>query len=146
MQEDPASLQNLHDIVIPEAPPLWPLAPGVWVLLVTGLAVLAALMLLWWRARKRNAYRRAGRALLEHAGSVREVHIILKRVALAVWPRPEVAPLYGNEWAAFLDGSCPRTRFGSMAAAPDEDGPPPELRRDARRWISHHRPPGRRGA
>ena len=39
MPEDPASLQNLHDIVVPKPPPIWPPAPGVWVLLVIGLGV-----------------------------------------------------------------------------------------------------------
>ena len=143
MPEDPASLQNLHDIMVPAPPPLWPPAPGVWVLLISGLAVLAALALWWWRARQRNAYRRAGLALLEHAGSVREIHIVLKRVALAVWPRPEVASLYGKDWSAFLDASCRRTHFGSLDVSPDEAEPSRDLRRHARRWINHHRAPGR---
>ena len=42
MPQDAASLQNLRDIVVPEPPPLWPLAPGVWVLLVIALASHAA--------------------------------------------------------------------------------------------------------
>ena len=65
MPQDAASLQNLHDIVLPEPPPLWPPAPGIWVLLVIGLAVVTALVVWWWRVRSRNAYRRAGLALLE---------------------------------------------------------------------------------
>jgi hypothetical protein len=141
MPLDAASLDNLRDIVVPEPPPLWPPAPGVWVLLVIALAVLIALFLLWRRARARNAYRRAGLALLETARTVRDVNVALKRVALAAWPRPQVAPLYGDDWAAFLDGSCARTRFSSLGAVDDAGEPPPELRRMARRWIQYHRGP-----
>ena len=146
MPQDAASLQNLRDIVVPEPPPLWPPAPGVWVLLVVALAVIIALVLLWWRARQRNAYRRAGLALLETARTTREVNITLKRVALAVWPRPEVAPLYGDDWAAFLDGSCSRTRFAALAAV-DDGQASRDLHRQARTWIRHHRVPSaaRRG-
>ena len=61
----------------------------------------------------------AGLALLADARSTREINIILKRVALAVWPRQEVAPLYGEEWAAFLDGSCGRSRFSSFGTIDD---------------------------
>jgi hypothetical protein len=143
MPEDPASLQNLHDIVVPKPPPIWPPAPGVWVLLVIGLAVLAALALWFWRRHQRNAYRRAGLTLLEGVRSVREVNIVLKRVALAVWPRTEVAPLYGETWTAFLDQSCSQTHFGSLAAQTDEAEASRDLRRLARRWINHHHPPAR---
>jgi hypothetical protein len=141
MPQDPASLQNLRDIVVPEAPPLWPPAPGVWVLLVIGFAVVTGLFLLWRRARARNAYRRAGLALLETARTSREINVILKRVALAAWPRPEVAPLYGDEWAAFLDDTCSRARFAALGAVDDGVEPSPELQRSARVWIRHHRPP-----
>ena len=141
MPQDAASLQNLRDIVVPEPPPLWPPAPGVWVLSVIALALIIALLLLWRRARARNAYRRVGLALLETASTVRDVNVVLKRVALAAWPRPEVAPLYGDDWVSFLDGSCARTRFSTLAQGDDVGEPKPELRRMARRWIQHHRGP-----
>jgi hypothetical protein len=141
MPQDAASLQNLRDIVVPEPPPLWPPAPGVWVLLVIALAFVVALFLLWRRSRARNAYRRAGLALLETARTVREVNVVLKRVALAAWPRPKVAPLYGDDWARFLDGCGARTRFSSFGTNDDAVEPPRELRRMAQRWIQHHRGP-----
>ena len=143
MPQDSASLQNLRDIVVPEAPPLWPPAPGVWVLLVIILAVVLALFLWWWRARQRNAYRRAGLALLENAGTTRDINIILKRVALAVWPRAEVAPLYGDDWTGFLDNSCSRTRFSSLGVVDDGAEPSRDLQTLASTWIRHHRAPAR---
>jgi hypothetical protein len=136
-----ASLQNLHDIVVPEPPPPWLPAPGVWLLLAVCLAVVAALALWWWQRRASTAYRRAGRALLEDARTAREVNVILKRVALAVWPRPVIAPLYGDDWAAFLDGACSRTRFASLGSFEDGAEASSDLRRLARTWIRHHRAP-----
>jgi hypothetical protein len=145
MAEDSASLQNLHDIVIPAPPPLWPPAPGVWVLLVIVLAVVIALGVWWWSLRSRNTYRRAGLALLVSARTSREVNIILKRVALAVWPRPEVAPLYGQQWAVFLDRTCRGSRFAELPDADGEAEATNDLRRQARAWIRKHRAPDRTG-
>ncbi len=141
MPQDAASLQNLRDIAVPEPPPLWPPAPGVWVLLIIALAVLLALTLWWSRARARNAYRRAGLALLKNARTAREVNIILKRVALAVFPRSAVAPLWGNEWVAFLDETCRRARFASLEAIDDEAEASSRLQAKAGIWVRHHRVP-----
>lgn len=143
MPQDSASLQNLRDIVVPEAPPLWPPAPGVWVLLVIILAVVLALFLWWWRARQRNAYRRAGLALLENARTTRDINIVLKRVALAAWPRAVVAPLYGADWTGFLDSNCSRTRFSSLGVVEDGAEPSRDLQTLARTWIRNHRAPAR---
>ena len=136
-----ASLQNLRDIAVPEPPPLWPPAPGVWVLLIVLAAVVAALVVFWRRRRADNAYRRAGLSLLEDARTTRDVNIVLKRVALAVFPRPEVAPLHGEEWAVFLDGSCPSVRFSSFSDLEDDATAAGEVRALARTWIRRHRAP-----
>jgi len=145
---DPAtSLQNLRDIVEPEPPPLWPPAPGVWVVLVVVLAVVLALLLWWRRARAHSAYRRAGLALLLDARTARDVNVILKRVALAVFPRPRVAPLYGDQWVAFLDGTGSGARFASLGAIDPGAEASRTLRSQAGTWIRHHRAPagGARG-
>lgn len=134
-----ASFQTLRDIVVPEPPPLWPPASGAWVILIIVLCVLTALFLLWRRARDRSAYRRAGLALLDGAGTAHEVDVILKRVALAAFPRPQVAPLYGDSWVAFLETTCPRARFAPIAAVDPAAAATPELRRLAGTWIHHHR-------
>jgi hypothetical protein len=133
------SLDRLHDIVVPEPPPLWPPAPGVWVVLVVVLCVVLALILWWRRARARNEYRRAGLALLAGALTSREVNVILKRVALAAFPRPRVAPLYGDEWFAFLDSTCSRAHFTAIAPIDPATEVSPELRTMAGTWIRHHR-------
>ena len=118
---DTASLQNLHDIVVPGPVAWWPPAPG-WYLVIA--IVLAALLLLlrkgWWRWR-RNRYR--GQALRELArlrqagpgGDLREAPVLLKRAALSAWPRQSVAGLVGAEWHRFLDESADTDRFGAGA-------------------------------
>ena len=144
MTTDPHSLENLRDIMVPEPPPLWPPAPGVWVALVVGLAVLTALLLAWRRARRRTAYRRAGLQLLQAARTVRDVNVVLKRVALAAFPRPRVAPLYGGDWVAFLNEACSRTSFEAFAKAEPGSDANPELQSRAGIWIRHHRAPASR--
>ena len=144
MTTDPHSLDNLQDIILPQPPSLWPPAPGVWVGLVVGLAVLAALILAVRRARQRSAYRRAGLALLEVAQTARDVNVILKRVALAVFPRPQVAPLYDDDWVAFLNGSCSSTSFTQFGKTRPDADVTPELRSCAGTWIRHHRAPAAR--
>lgn len=134
-----ASLANLRDIAVPEPPPLWPPAPGVWVLLMVLAAVLIAVAVFLWRRWADNAYRRAGLALLSNARTNRDANIVLKRVALAVFPRSEVAPLYGDDWVAFLDGSCRKTRFAGLGSIEDEAEISGDLRSLARTWIRHHR-------
>lgn len=141
------SLENLRDIVVPEPPPLWPPAPGVWVAAIVVLAIATALFVWWRRARARSAYRRAGLALLKTARTTRDVSVILKRVALVVFPRSMVASLYGDEWVAFLDDSCRRARFSALSEADEGVEASAELRSKAGTWIRHHRVPsgGARG-
>jgi hypothetical protein len=137
-----ANLANLRDIAVPEPPPFWPPAPGVWVLLIVAAALISALAILLWRRWTDNAYRRAGIALLEDARTTRDVNIVLKRVALAVFPRPEVAQLYGDDWSAFLDASSPGVRFAGVERRPDDAEATRELRSQAGTWIRRHRKPG----
>ena len=103
-----ASLDNLHDIVMPEAVSWWPLAPGWYVLLVivVGLAINFAIRAM--RRYRRNAYRREALAMLLNASAdpsslSSEVAVLLKRTALSAFPREQVASLTGEGWLAFLD-------------------------------------------
>jgi hypothetical protein len=141
MDENQYSLSNLRDIVIPDAPPFWPPAPGFWV----ALAMVAAILLLVaWRlytVRNRNAYRKAGLMLLGSAQTSYDVSVVLKRVALAVFPREQVASLYGDDWAAFLHKTCPRTYFKALVSNDSEAEPEEDLVELAGTWIRHHRVP-----
>jgi hypothetical protein len=139
MDGDQYSLNNLRDISIPDPPLFWPPAPGVWVAL--GM-VLATLLFIAWRlhaVRKRNAYRKAGLLLLRRAETARDVAVVLKRVAFAVFPREQVASLYGQDWVEFLHESCPENHFSVMLASDAGDAPNEELVKLASIWIRRHR-------
>jgi hypothetical protein len=118
-ETDTASLQNLHDIVVPGPMAWWPPAPG-WYAVIT-LVLVVVLVLLWKSGRqwRRNRYR--GEALREVAkirlagtkGDLRVAPILLKRAALSAWPREAVAGLVGTDWHRFLDESAQTDRFCS---------------------------------
>ena len=157
---DSASLQNLHDIVVPGPVAWWPPAPGWYAVL--ALAVTTLVMLLWkyWRHSRRNRYR--GEALKElerlgreaAGGDLRELPALLKRAALSAWPRRQVAGLVGEDWHRFLDQSANTDRFRSgagdlldrLAYAPGDgavlSGEEKKTVLDAARmWLRHHRVP-----
>ncbi len=155
---DPASLSRLHDIVVPEPLPWWPPAPG-WIVLAV-LALLAGVGLAWirWRRWKRDAYRRAALTELDRIGSDRTgglaaLPALIKRTALAAYPRAEVASLHGDAWLEFLDREGKTDRFSrgpgrllpelsfrpGAAERIDERGAT-ELLALTRDWIRTHRP------
>lgn len=160
-----AALQKLADIG-PPPPVSW--MPQTWgwaVLAVLVAALLAWGIWLWHRHRVRNCYRRealaelagieAGRAAPEgRLEAVAEAAALLKRVALAAWPREAVAPLSGAEWVAFLRKTAGGSSFPDAAAALLDDAEyrgsssqaVPEADEKAflaaaRRWIEGHHVP-----
>jgi hypothetical protein len=105
------NLANLHDIVMPPPVPWWPPAPVWYVLAVVVVALVFAIV---WRARRRWLARRYRtqaltelRAIhldsLEPADAAASMMTVLKRTALAAYPRQEVAGLSGMDWWSFLD-------------------------------------------
>ena len=133
------SLDNLRDIVIPDAPSIWPFSTGLWLALIAVTAILIYIGLQWYSAHKRNAYRRAGLELLAGASTVHEVSVILKRVALVVYPREQVAPVYGEQWAQFLDATCPKCHFSEFVELDESSAADERLKQMASRWIERHR-------
>jgi hypothetical protein len=122
LQYDPASLVNLHDIISAPQVVWWPPAPGWYLLAAALLAGMISGLWRWLLWRRVNAYRRAALAQLEHlelqlhdAGqreaSLRALPELVKRTALAVWPRQEVASLSGEGWLAWLDHTWQRKEF-----------------------------------
>ena len=153
MTDDPASLQNLHDIVNPPPVPLFPPAPGWY-----WLAVILLLALGWWlwqslRRYRADAYRRAALASLarlQAEDDLAALPALLKRTALAAFPRPRVAGLSGADWWRFLDYTGGADNFSDTAGplldrlAYDPGGGLDAGERErllgaASHWLRHHR-------
>jgi hypothetical protein len=132
------SLTDLHDIVLPEGPPIWPPAAGFWVLIFLLVVLLVSAWRQYRSMQRRNAYRQAGLLLLKEAVSVHDVSVILKRVALAAWPREQVASLHGCEWVQFLNSHCRGRRFDEDALESAEAADQ-ALVKSAAHWIRRHR-------
>jgi len=115
MDSDP--LGALADIHLPEEVGFWPLAPGWWLVLAVllGLAIWGLVVL--GRRLHRLRLRHAAVTELEHCRArlqsaadtetaridfLSEVNAVLRRVALAHYPRNTVAGLTGREWLEFL--------------------------------------------
>jgi hypothetical protein len=151
-------LAALKDIHLPPPVSLWPPAPGWWVLAV--LIVLALILGIWkllqWR--RHRAYRRAALCELQtlqqqwqqHGDPERlqtQLNRLLKQVALAAYPRAQVAALHGDAWLQFLDAHLRKPvfaqpalqGFGALYEGPSNTVAPDELLRAARAWIRRHR-------
>ena len=152
---DLAELAGLmHGLVMPDSVSLLPTTPGWWILLGWLLAVLALAGESLLKRRRRNRYRREALAVLKTIDrqtelsateSAQRIASLLKRTALAAYPRSQVAPLTGKEWAEFLIASSNDDRqianaaemLAAAAYRPDADGR--ALSAPARRWIRKHR-------
>ena len=110
-QPDP--LAALVDIPLPPAVSLW---PQTWTSRIAiAVLVVGIITALWWfiRWRHANRYRRAALAELDAIergstqapsnGTVAALALLVRRTALAAFPREEVAALGGPAWLAFLD-------------------------------------------
>ncbi len=149
MNEDgaPTSLVDLIGRLIdpPEPVPvsLVPQTAGWWVL---GALLLSALgyglwrFMLHWRA---DAYRRAALSELALApDDPAAIATILRRAALAAYPRDEVAGLAGADWIPFLrdTGSFPEAAGPTLVRAPYAPGGDAGILREAGElWVRTHR-------
>jgi hypothetical protein len=141
-------LDRLHDFYQPPPPAWTPQTVGWYVVFA-----IAGLLALWWIIRstrrwRANAYRRE--ALRELAVlPPEEFSTLLKRTALAAWPRERVASLSGDAWLTFLKDSAggnlfqsaPENRIEEIALRPAMLSSEDEHRlKDAvAEWIRSHR-------
>lgn len=96
----------LRDVHVPPAPPLWPPAPGWWLVIgVVALLLIFGAAMLWRRHRRLQALKRmfdeASRAPqpAQRAAAISE---LLRRAARRVDPKAD--RLHGDDWLRFLDG------------------------------------------
>lgn len=116
------ALQNLKDIHLPKAIPMWPLAPG-WILLFFVLIGILGYVIyfIYQRKRKRQTILfilqqlKALQALTQHnpdnINITAQLSILMRRAALHYYKRDEVAGLSGEAWLQFLNVSGNTTQF-----------------------------------
>lgn len=134
-------LNALHDIVEPPVVALWPPEAGLVFLLLAFIVAVLALICGSLLKVRQNRYRAAAGTLLDQAETVQEVSTVLKRAALTVWPREQVAPLYGRDWAKFLSSSCPGVTFEARDFEVPGNPVSAEFRAAARLWLRDHKAP-----
>lgn len=143
----------LRDIHLPEPISWWPPAIGWWIVL--GLTLLVAAVLVYLSGQRKQVTP-VGLALKELAllesdpdmpvrTKLQSLSILLKRVALTLHPRMEVAGLTGESWLRWLDEVTGDTRFSKgpgrwLAEAPYRPVPDAaelaELLTLCRDWLS----------
>jgi hypothetical protein len=143
-----AALNKLHDFYRPSPVPWTPQTIGWYV--VFGIV---ALLLLWFAVREvrrwmRNRYRREALRELSST-SPEQLSALLKRTALAAWPREQVASLSGDRWLSFLVESSAihsfqespgnRIEVAALAAASLSAEEQHHLKDLAAQWIRRHR-------
>jgi len=112
-----ALLDQLNDVAIPADPGWWPPAVGWWVALSGIVLICAAVYWLFARYRaqqQRELWRKT--ALAEHqrirdayesgdeqTNALAELSVLMRRMALAVKPRPGIASLTDDIWLQSLD-------------------------------------------
>ncbi len=115
----PASPLPLKDIHLPEAVSWFPPALGWWLLVLCLPLVTAFLYWLYKRLTRQTALKSAKKILAtiqqdrlgDNHKKLSELSVLLRRVAISLNPRAEVASLTGAAWLAFLDSSLKDAPF-----------------------------------
>ncbi|MGM0481121.1 MAG: DUF4381 domain-containing protein [Pseudomonadota bacterium] len=99
-----ASLQQLNDIVEPSAAVWWPPSWPVLLITAAGIIALAVVILLSWRRYRANRPQRIAIQQLAQLQrpAASDITLLCKRVALAYYPRAQIAELSGKRWLTFL--------------------------------------------
>ena len=155
IQADPVA--GLIDIPLPGEVSLW---PQTWEARTAVVLLIAATLAALWRLGQYwyvNRYRREALAELDRIGrdeagarldQLAQLTMLVRRTALAAFPREQVAPLAGAAWLAFLDRSYDGHEFSEgvgrlLLSGPYQQSPPdhselPSLVALVRRWIKVH--------
>ncbi len=153
----PTLIGRMADIAVPEPVSYAPQTAAWWVVASVLVMAVGVTIYVAFRRRKANAYRR--QAIFELDALEKRVTAeaaygdlasLVRRTALAAFPRQQVASLHGDDWLAFLDRTGPggfRDGPGrSLATAPYDGGRALSandramLVRTVRNWIRSHRP------
>jgi len=114
-------LDNLHDIHFPEAVSYWPPAPGWWLLIILSVILVIVGYWLYRRVVHPNIRKQALAELAKLNQQLEDnqypnqffidVSILIRRIAITVFGRKQVAGLAGESWLKFLDETSKSTFF-----------------------------------
>lgn len=153
------SLKQLKDIHLPAPVSWWPLAPGWYVL--SGLLLLMVFILcyrLYQRYLDARPKKQALQLLAEYYRQYEQegnsqltsarLSELLKRVALAYYPREKVAGLKGEAWIQFLNSTAKNVNFNpvkdlllELPFQPEQRRPLKPLFTRTQDWIKQRRKP-----
>lgn len=105
-----ASLDNLHDIMVPDAVGFFPLAPGWVIVLLLLLSLLFHFAVQASLSYKKSQYRRDALKELDMYNQESKENAIAslslgKRVAIAAYGRESIAKLYDDSWWDFIENN-----------------------------------------
>ncbi|NOS90156.1 MAG: DUF4381 domain-containing protein [Methylococcaceae bacterium] len=114
--QTPLPLKDLH---LPAPIGWWPPAPGWWLLAAFLLLCVALGCWAYWRFTRKTAVKTAHKQLLaikhntvlDNQQKLAELSILLRRVAISLYPRAQVAGLTGQAWQDFLNQALPNRPF-----------------------------------
>ncbi len=121
MQANPSLLKQLKDIHMPKAIGIWPLAPGWWI--VIGIVMLILIATIYFILKRRGKITAKKLALQQlyaleeeysadtNTNLLSDLAILLRRAAIAYYPRSNIAKLHGEKWLAFLDETSKSKRY-----------------------------------
>lgn len=134
------TLLDLKDIHEPEAIGWWPPAIGWWILAIAIPLLIIFLVWLYKRLTRKTAVKTANKilaqikhdAMQDNLQKLSNLSVLIRRVAISVSPRADVAGLTGRQWLEFLDRSVKGMPFSEgvgqlLADAPYRKTPPTEL-------------------
>ena len=103
-----ASLDNLHDIITPEAVGIFPWAPGWNILFLLLLALLFHFGVKRYALYQKEVYKREALKELKRygqksRGNTLAILALAKRVAISAYGREEVAHLHDDRWWDFME-------------------------------------------
>ncbi len=117
-------LDMLRDIHLPDEVSAWPPAPGWWILAILSIALILWIVRFFWKKHQQKKLLRLSiytmneleLAYSQHkdpAVLVKQYSSLLRQIALARFPRQEIASLTGQSWLTFLDLSANTSLFNT---------------------------------
>ncbi|CAG9297111.1 DUF4381 domain-containing protein [Celerinatantimonas diazotrophica] len=108
-------LTGLKNIILPSQLETGPLALGWWIVIVVVSALLVVVGYLLWRYWRSGKQKRLALAEIkkfkDHPIHLDQLNKLLKRTALAYYPRAQVASLSGKAWFEFLNAQTRKNYF-----------------------------------